>query len=45
MAFTFYMPSVSLMGPGCSDSLPEEIKSRWFKKALIVCGKRSAGSA
>ena len=45
MAFTFYMPSVSLMGPGCSDSLPEEIKSRGFKKALIVCGKRSAGSA
>lgn len=44
MAFTFYMPSVSLMGPGCSDSLPEEIKSRGFKKALIVCGKRSAGS-
>ena len=45
MAFTFYMPSVSLMGPGCSDSLPEEIKSRGFKKALIVCGKRSAKSA
>lgn len=45
MAFTFYMPSVSLMGPGCSDSLPEEIKSRGFKKALIVCGKRSATSS
>ena len=45
MAFTFYMPSVSLMGPGCSDSLPEEIKSRGFKKALIVCGKRSASSS
>lgn len=44
MAFTFYMPSVSLMGPGCSDSLPDEIKSRGFKKALIVCGKRSAKS-
>ncbi|WP_419749351.1 iron-containing alcohol dehydrogenase [Terrisporobacter petrolearius] len=44
MAFTFYMPSVSLMGPGCSDNLPEEIKSRGFKKALIVCGKRSASS-
>ena len=44
MSFTFYMPSVSLMGPGCSDNLPEEIKSRGFKKALIVCGKRSAGS-
>lgn len=44
MAFTFYMPSVSLMGPGCSDTLPEEIKSRGFKKALIVCGKRSAKS-
>ena len=44
MAFTFYMPSVSLMGPGCSDNLPEEIKSRGFKKALIVCGKRSAKS-
>lgn len=45
MAFTFYMPSVSLMGPGCSESLPEEIKSRGFKKALIVCGKRSASSS
>ena len=45
MAFTFFMPSVSLMGPGCSDNLPDEIKSRWFKKALIVCGKRSAKSA
>jgi len=45
MAFTFYMPSVSLMGPGCSDNLPEEIKSRGFKKALIVCGKRSASSS
>lgn len=45
MAYTFYMPSVSLMGPGCSDTLPDEIKSRGFKKALIVCGKRSAKSA
>ncbi len=45
MAFTFYMPSVSLMGPGCADNLPDEIKSRGFKKALIVCGKRSAKSA
>ena len=45
MAFTFYMPSVSLMGPGCSDNLPDEIKSRGFKKGLIVCGKRSAKSA
>ena len=45
MAFTFFMPSVSLMGPGCSDNLPDEIKSRGFKKALIVCGKRSAKSA
>ena len=44
MAFTFFMPSVSLMGPGCSDNLPDEIKSRGFKKALIVCGKRSAKS-
>ncbi|MEG0857062.1 MAG: iron-containing alcohol dehydrogenase [Terrisporobacter sp.] len=44
MAFTFFMPSVSLMGPGCSDNLSEEIKSRGFKKALIVCGKRSATS-
>ena len=26
MAFTFFMPSVSLMGPGCSDNLPDEIK-------------------
>ena len=44
MSFTFYMPSVSLMGPGSSDNLPQEIKSRGFKKALIVCGKRSASS-
>ena len=39
------MPNVSLMGPGCADSLPAEIKARGFKKALIVCGKRSAASA
>lgn len=38
------MPNVSLMGPGCADSLPAEIKARGFKKALIVCGKRSAAS-
>ena len=44
MAFTFFMPSVSLMGPGFSDNLQYEIKSRGFKKALIVCGKRSAKS-
>lgn len=44
MSYAFFMPSVSLMGPGCSDNLPEEVKSRGFKKALIVCGKRSASS-
>ena len=43
--YKFYMPNVSLMGPGCADSLPAEIKARGFKKALIVCGKRSAASA
>ena len=43
--YKFYMPNVSLMGPGCADSLPAEIKARGFKKALIVCGKRSAKSA
>ena len=42
--YKFYMPNVSLMGPGCADSLPAEIKVRGFKKALIVCGKRSAAS-
>ena len=42
--YKFYMPNVSLMGPGCADSLPAEIKARGFKKALIVCGKRSAAS-
>lgn len=44
MAYTFYMPSVSLMGAGCADSIPGEIKARGLRKALIVCGKRSAGS-
>ena len=43
--YKFYMPSTSLMGPGCADNLPAEIKARGYKKALIVCGKRSAGSA
>ncbi|MGN1033692.1 MAG: iron-containing alcohol dehydrogenase [Intestinibacter sp.] len=42
--YKFYMPSVSLMGPGCADSIPAEIKARGLNKALIVCGKRSAAS-
>ena len=43
--YKFYMPNVSLMGPGCAGSIPAEIKARGFKKALVVCGKRSAKSA
>jgi alcohol dehydrogenase len=42
--YKFFMPNVSLMGPGCSKVLPDEIKSRGFTKALVVCGKRSAAS-
>lgn len=45
MAFTFFMPSVSLWDQGVQTIYPDEIKSRGFKKALIVCGKRSAKSA
>ena len=44
MSYAFFMPNISLMGPGCVDTIPEEINSRGLKKALIVCGKRSASS-
>lgn len=44
MSYAFFMPNISLMGPGCVDSIPEEINSRELKKALIVCGKRSASA-
>lgn len=44
MSYSFFMPNVSLMGPGCADSIPAEIKSRGYQKGLIVCGKRSATS-
>ena len=44
MSYTFFMPNVSLMGPGCVKKIAEEITSRGLKKALIVCGKRSSKS-
>ena len=44
MSYTFFMPNVSLMGPGCVKKISEEITSRGLKKALIVCGKRSSKS-
>lgn len=44
MSYAFFMPNVSLMGPGCADTIPQEIIARGLKKALIVCGKRSASS-
>lgn len=44
MSYAFFMPNVSLMGPGCADTIPQEVIARGLKKALIVCGKRSASS-
>lgn len=44
MAYSFVMPKVSLMGVGCCDELPQQIKLMGFKKGLVVCGKRSAKS-
>ena len=44
MSYTFFMPNVSLMGPGCVKKIAEELTSRGLKKALIVCGKRSSKS-
>lgn len=44
MSYAFFMPNISLMGPGCVKNIAEEIKSRGLKKALIVCGKRSSKS-
>lgn len=36
MSNTFYMPPMSLMGKGAIKGLGEELKSRGFRKALIV---------
>ena len=44
MSYAFFMPNISLMGPGCVKKIAEEITSRGLKKALIVCGKRSSNS-
>lgn len=44
MSYAFFMPNISLMGPGCIKKISEEINSRGLKKALIVCGKRSSKS-
>ena len=44
MSYAFFMPNISLMGPGCVKKIAEEITSRGLKKALIVCGKRSSKS-
>lgn len=44
MSYAFFMPNISLMGPGCVNKIAEEITSRGLKKALIVCGKRSSKS-
>lgn len=44
MSYAFFMPNISLMGPGCVKKISEEINSRGLKKALIVCGKRSSKS-
>jgi len=39
MSNTFYMPPMSLMGKGAIKGLGAELKSRDFKKALIVTDK------
>lgn len=39
MSFRFYMPPMSLMGPGCLKDGCDEIVSLGFKKALIVTDK------
>lgn len=44
MSYAFFMPNISLMGPGCVKKIAEEITSRGLRKALIVCGKRSSKS-
>lgn len=44
MSYAFFMPNISLMGPGCVKKIAEDITSRGLKKALIVCGKRSSKS-
>lgn len=44
MSYAFFMPNISLMGPGCVKKIADEITSRGLRKALIVCGKRSSKS-
>ncbi len=39
MSERFYMPSMSLMGAGCIEEVPAEIKELGLKKALIVTDK------
>lgn len=39
MGFKFYMPPMSLMGPGCLKEGCDEISNLGFKKALIVTDK------
>lgn len=39
MSFRFYMPPMSLMGPGCLKDGCDEIVALGFKKALIVTDK------
>lgn len=39
MSERFYMPSMSLMGAGCIEEVPAEIKELGLTKALIVTDK------
>lgn len=39
MSYTFYMPTLSLMGKGCLKDFPSHIQHNGFKKALIVTDK------
>ncbi len=39
MSERFYMPSMSLMGAGCIEEVPAEIKKLGLTKALIVTDK------
>ena len=41
MSERFYMPSMSLMGAGCIEEVPAEIKELGLTKALIVTDKVS----
>ena len=39
MSERFYMPSMSLMGAGCIEEVPAEIKELGLTKALVVTDK------